>query len=592
MKEFLKYTFATVTGLIITGVLVSLISFIFIISIMVSSGGSTTTSVQKNSVMQMDLNGSLEERTEENPLKGLKIVDDKFSSYGLDDILRSIRKAKTNPNIRGIYIKATSLSDASFASIQEIRNGLIDFKKSGKFIISYSDNYTQGLYYLCSVSNKMILNPDGNVEWKGLSAQTMFYKDLLEKLGVKMQVFRVGTFKSAVEPYILNKMSDANRMQMSNILHSIWSQLLDDVSLSRGINKQQLNTFADNGMMFMEAKDVKKNKMVDYLAYQEDVPKIIKSTMKVDDSEKIPLVSLDEMVNVKSTVSNKSDNEIAVYYAFGEIDGGTSSDESGIKSETVVSDLKELADNNDIKAVVLRVNSPGGSAFGSEQIWNAIKNLKKKKPVIVSMGDYAASGGYYISSGASVIVAQPTTLTGSIGIFGLIPEAGELAKKVGISFDNVKTNKFSDFGDISRGMNPEEQALIQMEINRGYNLFLKRCAEGRKRTTAQINTIAQGRVWTGSEALKLGLVDNLGGLDDAIKIASRIAKIKGYSVKSYPKKEDVFTSLFNTEPTKYIKSQILKSDIGEYFTTLGLINRVQNHIDAIQTRMPYNLTIR
>jgi protease IV len=591
MKEFLKYTFATVAGIVITGVALFIIGLIILISVAASK--KSTTHVSENSVMCLDVSGSLSERVNDNPLNSLKIFNDKFDKYGLDDILSSIDKAKKNPDIKGIYIIASHLSDASYGSIQEIRNALSDFKKSGKFVVAYSDGYTQKMYYLCSVANKVELNPQGSLEWKGLCVQYMFYKDLLAKLGVKMQVFRVGTYKSAVEPYILNKMSDANRAQSKDMISQIWKQILNDVSQSRNLSVQKLNEYADNGLMFQPAEAAVKDKMIDGTARESDMPDIIKSMMHIRSSQKVQMLSLDDMVNVE-TKGNSSGNKIAVYYAFGDIGDGkkSSTDDDGIYANDMVDDLKKLTDDDDIKAVVLRVNSPGGSAFASDQIWDAINKLKKKKPVIVSMGDYAASGGYYISCGANAIVAQPTTLTGSIGIFGLIPEASSLTKKIGVSFDNVKTNKLSDFGDISRGMNTEEQTLLQMEINRGYQTFLSRCAHGRKRTASQINAIGQGRVWTGAEALKLGLVDRLGGLHDAIALAAKTAHLKDFETESYPEKESFLSSLLSNETTKEIKTSIIKSELGEYFTTLGIINRVQNHIDGIQARLPYNMTIR
>lgn len=589
MKEFFKYTFATITGIVAVGVLLFILSVIFVVGIAASSSG--TTKAKDNSVMMLDLNGSLDERVEENPLKDLKIIDDNFNTYGLNDIMHSIRKAKTDTHIRGIYIKARSLS-VSFASLQEIRNALLDFKKSGKFIIAYGDNYTQGMYYLCSVADKVVLNPDGEIEWKGLSAQTMFYKDLFDKLGVKMQVFRVGAYKSAVEPYINTKMSPASHQQMSELLSSLWKQVLDGVAQSRHVSVAQLNADADSAIAFMPAQKAVQAKLADQLAYKVDMPAIIKKEMKVSSAQQVPILSLDDMISLPDT-QKSSGSEVAVYYAFGEISDGDPSDGAdGIYSDKMVDDLRDLANDDNVKAVVLRVNSPGGSAFASEQIWNEVKNLKKKKPVVVSMGDYAASGGYYISSAATAIVAQPATLTGSIGIFGMMPEVSGLAQKVGLSFDGVKTNKFSDMGDATRPMTAEEQALMQMEINRGYDLFLSRCAEGRHRTKAQINTIAQGRVWTGSAALKLGLVDKLGGLDVAVSEAARLAKIKDYHLQEYPELGGIFSTFFTQKTTQYIYARFVKSSIGEYFSTFGLLNRMQYHIDGIQARLPYNLTIR
>ncbi len=584
MKDFLKFTLATVVGIILSSIVIFFIGAIILFGVVASA--DTEVKVKPNSIMFLDLNGTLEERTKDNPLK--QFFGEELSTYGLDDILSSIKKAKENNDIKGIYIQAKMLG-ASYASLQEIRNALVDFKKSGKFIVAYSDNYTQKLYYLSSVADKVLLNPKGVIEWQGLAAEPMFYKDLLEKVGVEMQIFRVGTYKSAVEPFIATEMSPANREQVTEYIGSIWNQILTDVSVSRKISKDSLNACADRMLMFYPSEQSVKCGLADKLIYKSDVRDYLKTLVKIDKDEDLSVLSLDDMINVKRNVpKDKSGNAIAVYYAFGGIDEST---DEGIISEKVIKDLRELRENKEIKAVVLRVNSPGGSAFGSEQIWNEVKALKKEKTVVVSMGDYAASGGYYISCAADCIVAEPTTLTGSIGIFGMFPNVKGLTDKVGLKFDVVKTNKFSDLGAIGRGLNNDEKSLIQMMINEGYDTFLTRCADGRKMSKQAIGKIAEGRVWTGEKAKKIGLVDELGGIDKAIEIAAKKAKVKDYTVLSYPEKEEFFEALFKEKPTHYIESRLIESNFGEFYKGFSMIKDVQK-LDYVQARVPFDINIK
>jgi len=588
MKDFLKFTLATITGIILTSIVMFVISIIVVFSMLSST--ETETVVKKNSIMMLDLNGSLVERTSDNIFK--ELFDKEDSTYGLDDILASIKKAKENDDIKGIYIQATSLN-ANFASLQEIRDALNDFKKSGKFIVAYSDNYTQGMYYLSSVANKVLLNPKGAIEWRGLASQPLFLKGLLEKLGIEMQVFRVGTYKAAVERFSATEMSPANREQVTAYITSIWNEIITDVAASRKISVDSLNNYANRMLMFYPAEQTVKSGMADTLIYKNDVRDYLKQLAKIDKDDNLAVLGLDEMINVKkNTPKDKSGNIIAVYYAFGEIDGGSSStDEDGIISNEVIKDLRELKEDKDVKAVVLRVNSPGGSAFGSEQIWEAVCQLKKEKPVIVSMGDYAASGGYYISCAADTIVAEPTTLTGSIGIFGLIPNAKGLTDKLGLSFDVVKTHKFADFGNIMRGMNTDEQTLLQMYINQGYDLFVSRCAEGRKMSKNEIEKIAEGRVWTGEAAKKIGLVDILGGIDKALEIAVKKAKVEGYTVVGYPDRKNVLQELLNSKPGNYIESRMLKSQLGDYYNGFSMLKNLEK-ADFMQARVPFELNIK
>lgn len=544
--------------------------------------------------MMLDLNGTLVERTQEDPLGILsQLFGDGSNTYGLDDILSSIQKAKENENIKGIYLQASSLG-TSYASLQEIRNALLDFKESGKFVIAYADSYTQGLYYLSSAADKVLLNPKGMIEWRGIASAPLFYKDLLQKIGVEMQVFKVGTYKSAVEPFIATEMSPANREQVTAFITSIWEQVTKGVSASRNIPVDSLNVYADRMLMFYPSEESVKCGLADTLIYRNDVRNYLKKLVEIDEDDNLPIVGLSDMMNVKKNVpKDKSGNIVAVYYASGEITDYPSSatSEDGIVGSKVIRDLRKLKDDTDVKAVVLRVNSPGGSAFASEQIWHAVKELKTKKPVIVSMGDYAASGGYYISCVADTIVAEPTTLTGSIGIFGIIPNVKGLTDKIGLSYDVVKTNKYADFGNIMRPFNEDERSLLQMMITEGYDTFVSRCAEGRQMPKEAIEKIAEGRVWTGETAKKLGLVDELGGIDKALDIAVAKAGIERYTVVSYPAKQDFFSSLLDTKPTNYVESQLLKSKLGEFYQQFGLLKNLQEQ-SMIQARIPFELNIK
>ena len=592
MKDFLKFTLATVTGIILSSIVLFIIGMVTLFGIMAAS--DTETIVKKNSVMILDLNGTLVERTQEDPLGILsQLFNDDSNTYGLDDILSSIKKAKKNEDIKGIYLQANSLG-TSYASLQEIRNALLDFKESGKFVIAYADSYTQGLYYLSSAADKVLLNPKGMIEWRGIASTPLFYKDLLQKIGVEMQIFKVGTYKSAVEPFIATEMSPANREQVTTFISSIWSQVTEGVSASRNIPVDSLKAYADRMLMFYPAEESVRCGLADTLVYRNDVRDYLKRLVDIDEDDNLSLLGLGDMINVRKNVpKDKSGNIIAVYYASGEITDypGSATSEEGIVDSKVIRDLRKLKDNDDVKAVVLRVNSPGGSAFASEQIWYAVKELKTKKPVIVSMGDYAASGGYYISCGADTIVAEPTTLTGSIGIFGMVPNVKELTDKIGLSYDVVKTNKYADFGNIMRPFSEGEKALLQMMVAEGYDTFITRCAEGRHTTKEAIEKIAEGRVWTGEAAKELGLVDELGGIDKALDIAIAKARVGGYTIVSYPEKKDVLSSLLDTKPTNYVESQLLKSKLGEYYRQFGLLTNLKEQ-SMIQARVPFELNIK
>ena len=587
MKEFLKFTFATVVGIIITFTALTFISIITIFGIAAAS--ESETQVQKNSIMMLKLNGTLTERSQTTPFA--TIMGNGYESFGLDDIIASIQKAKENEDIKGIYLEAVSL-ESGFASLEAIRNALIDFKQSGKFIVAYADTYTQGMYYLSSVADKILLNPYGMIEWRGLASVPMFYKGLMDKLGIEMQIFKVGTYKSAVEPWTNTAMSDANREQVNAYLTSIWDKVTNDIAQSRELTVAQLNNAADSMLLLQPAEESVALGLIDTLVYKNDVRNFLKKMANIDEDDDMPVLGLKEMINIKKNVpKDKSGNIIAVYYAYGEIDGLSSADESGITSEKVIKDLRNLKEDKDVKAVVFRVNSPGGSAYGSEQIWYAISELKKEKPVIVSMGDYAASGGYYISCNADTIVAEPTTLTGSIGIYGQVPNAKGLTDKIGITFDVAKTNAYSDFGVITRPMNEGEKRLMQAYIDKGYDLFLTRCSEGRGISKEDMDKIAQGRVWSGTTAKELGLVDVLGGLDTAIDIAASKADIESYTLMSYPNKESLWQTIIHTDPGNYIRMQLLDGTMKEIYRQISILEDLEQQ-DYIQARMPFDIKIQ
>lgn len=587
MKDFLKYTLATIVGLMVTGIVMSILGIVSLAGFL--SASQAETSVKKNSVFVLQLKGNLSERSTSTPLDNL--LSDNFSNIGLDDVLASIRKAKEHKDISGIYFNPSFLV-TSFASLQEIRDALVDFKESGKFLVAYADQYTAGMYYLASVADKVIVNPSGAISWHGLSSQPVFFKDLLAKVGVEMQIFKVGTYKSAVEPFIATEMSPANREQVTAFLGSIWGQLVNDISVSRNIPADSLNAYADRVMDLQPAETYIQNHLADTLLYQDGVLAYLKKLTDTDEDDKLETLTLEDMIHVKQNVpKDKSGNIIAVYYAFGEIDNLSSASMEGISSAKVVNDLRKLRENEHVKAVVLRVNSPGGSAYGSEQMWREVNLLKAEKPVIVSMGDYAASGGYYMSCAADYIVAEPTTLTGSIGIFGMIPNMeGLLTDKLGLHFDVIKTNQMSDFGSLNRPFSADERALMQNYIENGYKLFINRCAAGRKMSPQDIEKVAEGHVWTGRAALELGLVDELGGLARATEVAVERAGVEHYTVLSYPEKEGFLSGIMNVAPERYINSKA-EQVFGSYYNGVQLLRQVEQ-MDQIQARMPFDLNIR
>ena len=573
---------ASIVGVFIAMFIVWMISFGIMASMLSGLGGGSKAAymLSDNTVLQLDLSGSISDRASPDLMRGLSGSSEK--STGLDDILKAIKTAKENDKICGIYIKSGGVA-AGYATLEPVRKALVDFRESGKFVVAYGDYYTQRAYYAASAADRVVMNPQGMFMFRGMASTTMFVKDMYEKLGVRFEVFKFGTFKSAVEPYTETRMSDANREQMTAYLECVWSHLLAGISESRGVAIDDLNRYADEFMDYSAAEKSVEYGLVDTLMYAPDVKDYIK---KLAGSEKIKYATVANINSVPAKKQKPATDKIAVLYA----DGVILPDESKhLQSGNVITDkeyvkeLVKLKDDKDVKAVVFRVNSPGGSGYTSEQIWRAVSELRKVKPVIVSMGDYAASGGYYISCGADVIVAEPTTLTGSIGGFSLIPEGSELLKKIGVSIDGVYTNKHSDMGNPARPFNDEERQICQDYLVRFIDVFYTRCADGRSKTKEEIDAIGQGRVWTGKQALQNGLVDRLGSLDDAIKIAAERAKLTDYDVASFPEMKDPFTQFMEKMSGGSLKAGLGKSFLGdEAYRQYVIANRKATPVDFVQ----------
>jgi len=587
MKQFFKYVLATITGIVILFLFMLLMG---VISIM-SMSSQSSVKVKDGSVLEINLTGNMSERKEDNPLASL-LGNPNANNISHENVMKAIKKAKEDEKIKGIYIQGGILTGATPAMLEEIHDALVDFKSSKKKIVAYADNYSQGSYYLASVADSIVINPLGMLNWDGLASQTMYPKDMLDKLGVKMEIFKVGTYKSAVEPYMRSDMSDENREQLTVMQDEMWSRMKADVGKSRKLSVDKLNALADSGMTFADVNIYKSSKLIDKTAYSDEVPQLIANTLGVDKDD-YHVISVDDLA---SSMSNEpkgtSGNIIAVYYAYGTIvDEAASGLGAGaeIVGQKVSKDLLKLAEDDNVKALVLRVNSGGGSAYASEQIWHAVEKVKAKKPVVVSMGGLAASGGYYISSGANWIVAEPMTLTGSIGIFGMFPIAKELLNdKLGVHYHTVKTNEYADFGDFSRDMSEGEKRMLQGYVNRGYELFTQRCAMGRKVSQDSIKQIGEGRVWTGEHAKKIGLVDELGGLSAALEKAKTLAKVDEYSVLNYPAKKSFFDNLFDENPADSYARGKMEETFGEFYTMFQMLKHL-NPKGNIQAELPYKI---
>lgn len=581
MKDFFKYMLATMLAMVIMGVFAMVMSLVMLLS--VAAAGEQKPVVKDGSVLRLSLAGVVNERAVDNPFAEL-LGNEMLQEQGLDQMINAIKAARDNDKIKGMYIEAGALS-ADFAVMQELRAAIADFGKQ-KPVVAYGDTYTSGAYYVASAAQKVYINPSGMILWHGIASQPVFYKDLLEKVGVKMQVFRVGTYKSAVEPFTNTEMSPANRAQVESYINDIWGGICREVSASRNIPVDSLDALADRYQFLADADDYVKCGLVDSLTYVDGLRGKLR---EMAGTEKVNLVEAAEMAKLYEPA--KADDKVAVYYAYGSIvdaaTTGLGAGEAEIVGDKVVKDLDELMNNDEVKAVVLRINSGGGSAYASEQMWRAVQLLKQKKPVVVSMSGLAASGGYYMSCGADYIFADAMTLTGSIGIFGLVPDAtGLLTEKLGLHFDVVKTNEAADFGATGRPFNAAESAAMQAYVERGYALFLKRVAEGRNMSVAAVDSIAQGRVWTGAQAVNLKLVDKLGGLDVAVAEAAKRAKIKDYEVAPYPATPSWMDGLMQQVQDDYLENR-LQSFLGEYYQPLMFVGTLDGR-PSLQARIPYD----
>ena len=583
MKDFFKYVLATCVGLLLFGVVIGLLGVLSMVSMVAAT--SATSNVPKNSVLVLDLSGQMQEQSQDNVFS---LLGEGEPTMGLSETLSAIRKAKDNDRIKGIYIQADGMA-AGRAQLKELRDALKDFRKAGKWIIAYGDSYGLGEYYLASAADKVYVNPQGMISWNGLGGAAMYLKDALAQFGVKMQVFKIGRYKSATEMFADNEMSDFDRAQTSAYMSQGWALMCKEVSESRGVSVEKLNEAADKYMTFADQKDYLTYKLVDGLKFPDEVRDEVKKRLKLDEDEAISQVTVGDMQNVKE--KNPGD-QIAVYYAYGDIVDApnpilSSSNRHQIVAKTLIDDFEGLAKDDDVKAVVIRVNSGGGSAYASEQIWRAVEKLKAKKPVVVSMGDMAASGGYYMSSGANWIVAEPTTITGSIGILAMIPDVSTLVNnKLKLHFTPLGTNRNSAFGIPSRPFNAEETQMLQGYIQRGYDVFRSRVAKGRKMTMERVHELGEGHVYTGTDALKLKLVDQLGGLDVALAKAASLAKLKEYHATEYPGAVDFLDQLTASQDQGTILDEKLRAVMGQYYEPFMSALSLQGQ-DILQARLPY-----
>jgi protease IV len=585
--RFLGNVMATIIGIFVFCML--FFFGIVVIAALFGEGKSETVEVKSNSVIELKLDNITEDYAGKYKDPWITVFSEK-KSIGLTDVINAIAVAKTDSDIQGISI-VNENSELGIAQMKELREALLDFKKSGKFVMAYANDFTQRDYYLNSVANTIYLNPSGDLDFKGLSTEIMFYKELQEKSGVKMEVIRHGKYKSAVEPYLENKMSDANREQTTALLSSIWSSVLSDIATSRTVSVSKLNEIA-TGLLARTPEMAKANKLIDVVAYEDVYHQAIKTALKVAKDEDYNKVSISDYTQkvVTTALTSETDNQIAVIYAQGEILGGEG-DVTVIGEGSMRRSFQEARKNKDIKAIVIRVNSPGGSALTSELIWREIELTKKVKPVVVSMGNYAASGGYYISCNANTIFAEKNTITGSIGVFGILPNFNQLATKIGVHTEQVTTNGNANYSPFVP-LDEKFKQVTQEGVERVYKTFVNRVAEGRKMTFAQVDSIAQGRVWTGSEAIKIGLVDKIGNLNDAIKAAASLAKIKEYSTQNFPEYEKDFSDILANLPFAKSKEALIKEEIGEenYFL-LQQVKKMQLQ-KGIQARMAFDISIQ
>ncbi len=587
MRQFLKYVLATIVGLL----LFSFIGFLLLIGIGAAiSSSDSKVSVAKNSVLKVDLNQPIQERSVDNPFSDLGFSGSDGNALGLIELKEALIAAKTDDNIKGIYLQSEN-PQAGWASIEEVRNALIDFKKSKKFVYAYAETMSEKGYYVASVADKIYLNPVGGMEWNGLNAELTFFKGALDKLGLKPEIFRVGQFKSAIEPFIREDMSEPNKLQVSSFLNSINNHMLVNIAKSRGLRVDSLSHYADK-LTIQEPEDALRTKLVTNVGYQDELETLIKGQLKVDADKKIEYISLNKYQDAdKKDDTGSSKNRIAVIIASGDINSGTGSDNS-IGSETIVKELRKARLDDKVKAIVLRVNSGGGSALASDVMYREVELAKKVKPVIGSMSDYAASGGYYMLMSCNKIVAQPNTITGSIGVFALLFNTNNFFKdKLGVTFDRVMTNENADFPALTHEMSPLQKQVLQKGVDRVYGDFTSKAAAGRKLPVDSLRAIAGGRVWTGTQGKAIGLVDQLGGLDDAIKLAAQSAKLKDgdYKLKYQPRKKPFFEKLmssFNGDEDARIMAQL--GDLAPY---VKYVKKLKT-LNGVQARLPFEMEIK
>ncbi len=588
MKQFFGAFFGSILGLLITGIIVALIVVASVMGALKDTMDDDESYTSKqNSVLRLNLNGEIKERSVKNPFENLDLGPlMPKSGIGLNDILANLKKAKADKDIKGIYLEISE-PVAGFATLEEIRNALLDFKSSGKFIYAYSEAYSQKAYYLASTASKLFLNPQGALEIKGLSSQMLFFKNMLEKLNVEVQIFRHGKFKSAIEPFMLDKMSEANRAQVETYLGSLWNHMIAGISKSRAISLNEINTMA-NDLLIRTPDDAVKYKLVDELKYEDEVFSTIKKTISLTEKDKISFVTLDKYIHAPDVLV-RSKNKVAIIYAVGEIVSGEG-DDNKIGSVEIAKAIKDARLDTTIKAIVFRVNSPGGSALASDVIWRETILAQKAKPFVVSMGDVAASGGYYISCAADRIFAEPNTITGSIGVFGMIPNAQKaLSEKLGITVDTVNTNKHSDVGTILRGASGIEYDYIQQSVERIYDVFISKVAQGRHTQKNNIDSIGQGRVWSGIDALKIHLVDELGGISNAVAYAVKLAKLPNYKIIDLPKQKDPLQELLGNGKEE-METRAMKTNLGEQYIYIKQLKNVMQ-LKGIQARLPYEMII-
>ena len=588
-RKFFRVVFGSALGFILASVIISFLSILMMVGMVAALGSSDTEKIESNSILELTLNEPIEERGIENPFSGMDFSFYNQSATGLDDIIASLENAANDDKIKGVSLKLSSVS-ASPATLSAIRDALLKFKESGKFIYAYGNNYSQGAYYLASAADKVFINPKGGIDFRGLAFQIMFYKGLIDKLDIDVQVVKCGKFKSAVEPYLLNKMSDANREQLTVLGTSIWGKMVADMAKSRNLSIDDLNAVADSMLLLKDFDNAVKLGIADDFFYPTQYRNFLKEQIGVKEDETLNLVSLATYRKSFDLDLGKGSDKIAIIYAVGQINDGKGS-QTTIGDVTLCQEIRRAYKDKDVKAIVLRVNSPGGSALASEIIWNEIENAKAAgKKIVTSMGDYAASGGYYISCNSDAIVAEPTTLTGSIGVFGMIPSVQRcLESKLGVTIDVVKTNAHSDFLSY-RAMTEEEYNILQCSVDQTYDTFLTRVSDGRGLTKAQVDSIGQGRVWSGADALQLGLVDQLGNLKDAIALAAQLAGTDSYKLVYYPEKKEWFETLFNKDKEEKEISAAVRSELGDLYPTYNALQQIIK-AKGVQARMPMEITI-